>query len=195
MTKIKNEEHAKLQQELEAIEKNNAMLKLIELQYQREIDRRLKQEERVKLEEELGEKILDSPLRRAREYALNIAGSPSPVKRIVRKGTYQFEISPDKTAINLQPAPMPKDGEKSMKTFTSKATSNDKSKSFSAAVADHLQNKANSKTTPASGAATTTAKTIATTNATTLPSQQSRSKDKSATIGSQQMQHNRQFSK
>ena len=45
------------------------MLKLIELQYQREIDRRLKREEQEKLEEEIGEKILDSPLRRAREYA------------------------------------------------------------------------------------------------------------------------------
>ena len=44
MTKIKEDEHAKLQQELETIEKNNAMLKIIELQYQREIERLLKQE-------------------------------------------------------------------------------------------------------------------------------------------------------
>ena len=72
------------------------MLKLIELQYQREIDRRLKREEQVKLEEEIGEKILDSPLRRAREYASSIAGSPSPIKRIVRKGTFEFQISPEK---------------------------------------------------------------------------------------------------
>ena len=69
MTKIKNDEFARLQQELESIEKNNSMLKLIELQYQREIERRLKQEQKLKLEEEIGEKILDSPLRRAREYA------------------------------------------------------------------------------------------------------------------------------
>ena len=88
MTKLKADEYTRLQQELESIQKNNNMLKLIELQYQREIDRRLKLEEKVKLEEEIGEKILDSPLRRAREYALGIAGSPSPVKRIVRKGTF-----------------------------------------------------------------------------------------------------------
>ena len=88
------------------------MLKLIELQYQREIDRRLKKEQKVKLEEEIGEKILDSPLRRAREYAQTIAGSPSPIKRIVTKGTYNFEISPEKTkpmspgkTVNLRPAP------------------------------------------------------------------------------------------
>ena len=60
----------------------------------------------MKLEEEIGEKILDSPLRRAREYALTIAGSPSPAKRIVRKGTFQFEISPEKTELNVQPAPI-----------------------------------------------------------------------------------------
>lgn len=88
MTKIKEDEFARLKQELETIEKNNSMLRLIEVQYEREIERRLKQEEKARLEEEIGEKILDSPLRRAREYALNIAGSPSPVKRIVRKGTY-----------------------------------------------------------------------------------------------------------
>ena len=70
-------------QELEAIEKNNNMLRLIELQYQREIERRIKQEQKSKLEEELGEKIIDSPLRRAREYACSIAGSPSPVRRMV----------------------------------------------------------------------------------------------------------------
>ena len=50
----------------------------------------------MKLEEEIGEKILDSPLRRAREYASSIAGSPSPIKRIVRKGTFEFQISPEK---------------------------------------------------------------------------------------------------
>lgn len=83
VTKCKNAELQKLQQELEAIEKNNSMLKLIELQYEREIARRLKQEEKVKLEEEIGEKIIDSPLRRAREYACTLAGSPSPVRRIV----------------------------------------------------------------------------------------------------------------
>ena len=36
---------------------------------------------------------------------MTIAGSPSPVKRIVKKGTFQFEISPEKT-LNLQPAPL-----------------------------------------------------------------------------------------
>jgi len=71
------------------------MLKLIELQYKREIERRLKLEEKVKLEEEMGEKIIDSPLRRAREYVCGIAGSPSPIRRIVRKGTYEFSISPE----------------------------------------------------------------------------------------------------
>ena len=81
-------------QELEAIEKNNNMLRLIELQYEREIERRIKQEQKSKLEEELGEKIIDSPLRRAREYACSIAGSPSPVRRMVQKGTYEFSISP-----------------------------------------------------------------------------------------------------
>ena len=81
-------------QELEAIEKNNNMLRLIELQYQREIERRIKQEQKSKLEEELGEKIIDSPLRRAREYACSIAGSPSPVRHMVQKGTYEFSISP-----------------------------------------------------------------------------------------------------
>lgn len=95
MTKCKNIELQRLKQELEAIEKNNSMLKLIELQYQREIDRRLKQEEKVRLEEEIGEKIIDSPLRRAREYACTLAGSPSPVRRIVRKGTFEFSISPE----------------------------------------------------------------------------------------------------
>jgi len=78
------------------------MLKLIELQYQREIDRRKKQEFRFKLEEEIGEKILDSPLRRAREYAMSIAGSPSPLRRMVTKGTFSFEISPEKTTIELR---------------------------------------------------------------------------------------------
>ena len=54
VTKCKNAEFARLQQELEAIEKNNSMLKLIELQYQREIDRRIKQQEKeIKHTEEL----------------------------------------------------------------------------------------------------------------------------------------------
>ena len=74
LTKNKQAEIVRLEKELAAIEKNNKMLKLIELQYQREIDRRKKKEERDKLEEEMGEKIIDSPLRRAREYAQNIAG-------------------------------------------------------------------------------------------------------------------------
>ena len=78
------------------------MLKLIELQYQREIERRLKKEQKVKLEEEIGEKVIDSPLRRAREYACSIAGSPSPVRRIVTKGTYEFSISPEKTGAELR---------------------------------------------------------------------------------------------
>ena len=78
------------------------MLKLIELQYQREIDRRKKQNLKEKLEKEIGEKILDSPLRRAREYAQSIAGSPSPIRRIVTKGTFSFEISPEKTTIELR---------------------------------------------------------------------------------------------
>ena len=42
ITKIKNIEVFKLEKELEAIEKNNNMLRLIELQYKREIDRRKK---------------------------------------------------------------------------------------------------------------------------------------------------------
>ena len=42
---------------------------------------------------------MDSPLRRAREYAQTIAGSPSPIRRIVTKGTFQFEISPEKTQL------------------------------------------------------------------------------------------------
>ena len=58
----------------------------------------------MKLEGEIGEKILDSPLRRAREYAQTIAGSPSPIKRIVTKGTFQFEISPEKAG-SLEVAP------------------------------------------------------------------------------------------
>jgi len=53
----------------------------------------------VKLEAEIGEKIIDSPLRRAREYACNIAGSPSPIRRIVRKGTFEFSISPQKEIV------------------------------------------------------------------------------------------------
>ena len=44
VTKNKNAEYARLTQELQAIEKNNNMLRLIELQYQREIERRIKQE-------------------------------------------------------------------------------------------------------------------------------------------------------
>ena len=96
VTKSKNTEYARLTQELEAIEKNNNMLKLIELQYQREIERRLKKEEKVRLEEEIGQKIIDSPLRRAREYACSLAGSPSPLRQIVKKGTYEFSISPSK---------------------------------------------------------------------------------------------------
>lgn len=78
------------------------MLKIIEIQYQREIQRRLKQEEKVKLEAEIGEKIIDSPLRRAREYACNIAGSPSPMRRMIRKGTFEFSISPEKGQIELR---------------------------------------------------------------------------------------------
>ena len=66
------------------------MLKLIEVQYEREIQRRIKHEEKLKLEKEIGEKLIDSPLRRAREYACNIAGSPSPKHRLVRKGTFEF---------------------------------------------------------------------------------------------------------
>ena len=102
ITKSKNVEYARLEKELEAIEKNNSMLKLIELQYQREIERRLKQDEKVKLELEIGEKIIDSPLRRARDYAMTIAGSPSPIKRIVTKGAFKFEISPEKTMPELR---------------------------------------------------------------------------------------------
>ena len=75
------------------------MLKIIEVQYQREIERRNKREEQAKLEQEIGEKILDSPLRRAREYAQTIAGSPSPIKRIVTRGQFKFEISPEKTEV------------------------------------------------------------------------------------------------
>lgn len=49
------------------------------------------------LEEEIGEKIIDSPLRRAREYAQGIAGaSASPIKRIIKKNEYEFHISPEK---------------------------------------------------------------------------------------------------
>lgn len=108
VTKTKNAEYARLTQELEAIEKNNSMLKLIELQYKREIDRRHKKEEKDKLEKKLGEKIIDSPLRRAREYACSIAGSPSPCRHelkkgcncskhnAARKGSFEFSISPSK---------------------------------------------------------------------------------------------------
>ena len=99
MTKLKDNEYMKLQQELENMEKNNKMLKIIEVQYQREIERRNKREEQAKLEQEIGEKILDSPLRRAREYAQTIAGSPSPIKRIVTRGQFKFEISPEKTEV------------------------------------------------------------------------------------------------
>ena len=109
ITKCKNAEYLRLSKELEAIEKNNQMLKLIELQYEREIERRLKQEQKVKLEEEIGEKVIDSPLRRAREYACSIAGSPSPVRRIVTKGTFQFEISPEKTELRSQKPPIPEE--------------------------------------------------------------------------------------
>ena len=56
----------------------------------------------MKLEEEIGEKIMDSPLRRAREYASSIAGSPSPIKRIVRKGTFEFHISPEKGELQIE---------------------------------------------------------------------------------------------
>ena len=97
-----NAEVAKAEAELAAIEKNNNMLKLIELQYQREINRRLKIEEKSKLEEEIGEKVVDSPLRRAREYACSLAGSPSPVRRVVQKGSYEFHISPDKSVDELR---------------------------------------------------------------------------------------------
>ena len=48
----------------------------------------------MRLEEEIGQKIMDSPLRRAREYACSIAGSPSPHRQMVRKGSYEFAISP-----------------------------------------------------------------------------------------------------
>ena len=74
------------------------LLKLIELQYQREIDRRHKQAEKELKEKESGEKVIDSPLRRAREYALSIANSPSPVKRLLkeRRNSAESPCSPER---------------------------------------------------------------------------------------------------
>ena len=78
-------EIVRLNKELEKIEKNQRLLKLIELQYQKEIDRRNKKAERAAIARESGENVVDSPLRRAREYALSIANSPSPVKRLLKE--------------------------------------------------------------------------------------------------------------
>lgn len=104
------------------------MLKLIELQYQREIDRRKKQETKAQLEVEIGEKIIDSPLRRARDYANHLAGSPSPLKRIVTKGSFAFEISPEKSTIELRrKAEKPTFPAKSSATGTTTPSDNKKS--------------------------------------------------------------------
>ena len=82
----KNPVVEKLTKELEKIKKENGVLQLVELQYQKEIERRKRRAERSRLERESGEQIIDSPLRRAREYALSIANSPSPMKRFNRHG-------------------------------------------------------------------------------------------------------------
>ena len=58
--------------------------------------------EKTKLEEEIGEKVIDSPLRRAREYACSLAGSPSPLRKVVKKGSYEFHISPEKSTEELR---------------------------------------------------------------------------------------------
>lgn len=82
----KNPDVIRLTKELEKIKKDNSVLQLVELQYQKEIARRQKRAERARIERESGEQIIDSPLRRAREYALSIANSPSPMKRFLRDG-------------------------------------------------------------------------------------------------------------
>ena len=75
-------------------------------------------------------------MRRARTYAQNIAGSPSPIRKIVTKGTFNFEISPEKAEIELrqQPAAPQKAGKQTLngKKIT---VVNSKSKSKAAAAA------------------------------------------------------------
>ena len=88
----------RLNKELDKIKKEQNLLKLIELQYQREISRRHRRAERAQIERESGEQIIDSPLRRAREYALSIANSPSPVKRLLKEGRQSMgsDCSPER---------------------------------------------------------------------------------------------------
>ena len=91
----------KMQEELAQIEKNNNMLLLIERQYVKEIERRKKIEER----KETGEECIDSPLRRAREYAMSIGYSPSPLRKKKNNlDSYGFQISPEKTTNELRMA-------------------------------------------------------------------------------------------
>jgi len=54
---------------------------------------------------ESGEQIIDSPLRRAREYAMGLANSPSPVKHMKNKlGLCEsFEISPERCSRSRSP--------------------------------------------------------------------------------------------
>ena len=75
---------------------------MIERQYIKEIDRRKKAAEREKLGEE-SKDLIDSPLRRAREYAISLGGSPSPLRKMrTVKDQYAFQISPEKTTIELR---------------------------------------------------------------------------------------------
>ena len=66
------------------------MLQLIERQYIKEIDRRKKAAEREARGDDC-EELIDSPLRRAREYAISLGGSPSPLKKIKSKDTFGFQ--------------------------------------------------------------------------------------------------------